>query len=51
MVAARSQAKAQKKSLSYVFVKNDLTGNAACQSLYEEFVNYQDSNYVEMKVA
>ena len=43
--------KGTKKSLSYVFVKNDLTGNAACQSLYEEFVNYQDSNYVEMKVA
>ena len=43
--------KGTKKSLSYVFVKNDLTGNAACQSLYEEFVNYQDSNYVEMQVA
>ncbi len=43
--------KGTKKSLSYVFVKNDLTGNAACQSLYEEFVNYQGSNYVEMKVA
>lgn len=43
--------KGTKKSLSYVFVKNDLTGNAACQSLYDEFVNYQDSNYIEMKVA
>lgn len=43
--------KGTKKSLSYVFVKNDLTGNAACQSLYEEYVNYQDSNYIEMKVA
>ena len=43
--------KGTKKSLSYVFVKNDLTGNAACQSLYEEYVNYQGSNYVEMKVA
>ena len=43
--------KGTKKSLSYVFVKNDLTGNAACQSLYEEYVNHQDSNYIEMKVA
>ena len=43
--------KGTKKSLSYVFVKNDLTGNAACQSLYEEYVNYQESNYIEMKVA
>ena len=43
--------KGTKKSLSYVFVKNDLTDNAACQSLYEEYVNYQDSNYIEMKVA
>ena len=25
------------KALSYVFVKNDLTGNAACQKLYEEY--------------
>ena len=43
--------KGTKKSLSYVFVKNDLTGNAACQSPYEEYVNHQDSNYIEMKVA
>ena len=43
--------KGTKKSLSYVFVKNDLTGNAACQSLYEEYVNYQESNYIDMKVA
>lgn len=43
--------KGTKKSLSYVFVKNDLTGNAARQSLYEEYVNYQESNYIEMKVA
>jgi hypothetical protein len=43
--------KGTKKSLSYVFVKSDLTGNAACQSLYEEYVNYQESNYIEMKVA
>ncbi|WEI03952.1 hypothetical protein PYR78_02340 [Acinetobacter johnsonii] len=43
--------KGTKKSLSYVFVKNDLTGNAACQTLYEEYVNYQESNYIDMKVA
>jgi hypothetical protein len=43
--------KGTKKSLSYVFVKNDLTGNAACQSLYEEYVNYQESNFIDMKVA
>ena len=43
--------KGKKKSLSYVFVKNDLTGNAACQSLYEEYVNYQESNFIDMKVA
>ena len=42
--------KGTKKSLSYVFVKNDLTGNAACQSLYEEYVNYQESNYIDMQV-
>lgn len=29
--------KGTKKSLSYVFVKNDLTGNSACQALYEEY--------------
>ena len=43
--------KGTKKSLSYVFVKNDLTGNAACQSLCEEYVNYQDSNYIEMQMS
>lgn len=43
--------KGTKKSLSYVFVKNDLTGNAACQSLYEEYVNYQESNYIEMQMS
>lgn len=29
--------KGTKKALSYVFVKNDLTGNSACQALYEEY--------------
>ena len=43
--------KGTKKSFSYVFVKNDLTGNAACQSLYEEYVNYQESNYIEMQMS
>lgn len=50
-VSCTFSGKGTKKSLSYVFVKNDLTGNAACQSLYEEYVNYQESNYIEMKVA
>lgn len=29
--------KGTKKALSYVFVKNDLTGNSACQALYKEY--------------
>lgn len=29
--------KGTRKALSYVFVKNDLTGNAACQALFDEY--------------
>ncbi|WP_257224526.1 hypothetical protein [Acinetobacter sp. YH12123] len=29
--------KGTRKALSYVFVKNDLTGNAACQVLFDEY--------------
>lgn len=35
--SATFSGKGTKKSLSYVFVKNDLTGNSACQTLYEEY--------------
>lgn len=37
MVALLFSGKGTRKALSYVFLKNDLTGNAACQMLFGEY--------------
>lgn len=35
--SAAFSGKGTRKTLSYVFLKSDLTGNAACQVLFEEY--------------
>jgi len=35
--SATFSGKGTRKALSYVFLKNDLTGNAACQMLFDEY--------------
>jgi len=44
--------KGTKKALSYVFIGRDLSGNSACQILYDEFeLHARSPDYFEMKVA
>ena len=44
--------KGTRKTLSYVFLKNDLTGNAACQVLFDEYEEHLDNPaYLDVKVA
>ena len=41
-----------RKTLSYVFLKSDLTGNAACQVLFHEYEEHLDNpDYLDVKVA
>lgn len=43
--------KGTRKALSYVFLKNDLTGNAACQVLFHEYEEHLDNpDYLDVKV-
>ena len=44
--------KGTRKALSYVFLKSDLTGNAACQVLFDEYEEHLDNPaYLDVKVA
>ena len=44
--------KGTRKALSYVFLKSDLTGNAACQALFGEYEEHLDNpDYLDVKVA
>ena len=44
--------KGTRKTLSYVFLKNDLTGNTACQMLFHEYGEHLDNpDYLDVKVA
>lgn len=44
--------KGTRKTLSYVFLKSDLTGNAACQVLFDEYEEHLDNPaYLDVKVA
>lgn len=44
--------KGTRKILSYVLLKKDLTGNAACQVLFDEYeMHLRCPDYLDMKVA
>lgn len=44
--------KGTRKTLSYVLLKKDLTGNAACQVLFHEYKEHLDNpDYLDVKVA
>jgi hypothetical protein len=44
--------KGTKKSLSYVFLKKDLTGNAACQVLFDEYeMHLRCPMYLDVEMA
>lgn len=46
------KGKGARKSLDYVLVKNDLTGNAACQILYREYeMHLRSPMFLDVKVA
>ena len=46
------KGKGARKSLDYVLVKNDLTGNAACQILYREYeMHLRSPMFLDVKMA
>lgn len=50
--SSKFSGKGTRKTLSYVLLKKDLTGNAACQVLFDEYeMHLRCPDYLDVKVA